>query len=1483
MTKINRHTVRWLIVAAVLMLCLPAAFGRAYAESEPICDEEAEWYQRAGNGSYIVIAPSSKYDGYYVYAAGVVKFHNNATGMYTKIAEFAEYGSSESTTAWYQSSYESGGKLYALVDTKVYVYDLDGRKLLRTVETGLSGLSAVGANAGGTVFVGSDDKIYVFSVSGTKLTEAATEGRVYYFSGFDATNGNFYYEIYYNWLYWGYDHPTHLGAAGNYSGGVLTLPGVETAGIIAGGVPFLLGQNYYSYAENSVTILNGRYLVGQAGLYTRLVIADSNAFVPTENADAFLVLERRSRLESGISHTYGVNAVWDDARNSVLVYITGEKKVQEYSATDWQMVTEYETQWDVFSMVMVGKQLYMIERDDDGNYHLETVAWENPSEVSISGASAILVGETATLTAATDSEMAFTIEWSCNNNNVLSITENGVICGWKPGTATVTARVAGTDVSASFVITVKADPNQNGQSSQSTSAGRITINAGRNDYYNYAAPVTSYLYENDDGTFIRVEYLLDDHKILVETYTADKKLKSTKTIAVELGIFGGFFKGANALYLVEGNQNTEESDNFEVIRVIKYSLSWSRLSSCSIKGANTYWPFDAGSCRMTELNGMLYIHTCHEMYMTSDGYHHQANMTFKIRESDMTVQDSWYDVMNVSYGYVSHSFNQFIKTDGKYIYRLDHGDASPRSAVVTVLPVGNTLTNISHYSSVLLFQNMASYNNTRANIGGLELSTDNYLVVGRSADQEAEDPGYYDRKNVFVLSHAKTGNGYHFTWLTDYENNSTIVPGNPQLVKLSDEQFAVLWEEYNPETDRYVVKVCCVDADATVIGNISVIRGRLSDCQPIRTKDGRICWYVTNGTTLTWNVIAPLSLEDYWKAPVITKAIDTGSGIRLEWNAVDDVDSFVIYRREDNGYFTELTDVAATRTYYVDKTAVSGKNYTYKIKYRVWDVISLGSEEWVLEWNRSAGKWDTKGKLLFEANGGNGTVPAAISTLSSTAVTIPKATLTRDGYYFLGWALTPDAKAAAYKSGDIITVTGTMRLYAVWSIRTFKITYVLEDAPDPGNPATYKVTDPTITLKTTAKNGYLFGGWYKDAAFTQKVTEIPQGSFGDLTLYAKFTLRTYKVTYVLNGGTNNPENPATYQIVSPAIYLMAPSKAGYVFDGWYTDEALTKKSSGIAPGSIKDRTFYAKFVSGSGTTRKVSFNLNGGSSGAPAAISAAGGATVTIPSSSPVRKGYYFLGWALKSTATTARYKTGNTVIASSDTVLYAVWSLRKYKITYDLDGAADPGNPVTYTVTNGTVTLKNPSKNGYLFGGWYKDAAFTNKVTQITADISGDLKLYAKFTLRTYKITYVLNGGTNNPENPATYQIVSPSIYLMAPSKEGFIFEGWYTDEALTKKSSGVAAGSIKDRTFYAKFAEANGATKKVSFNLNGGASGAPAAITAAGGAVVTVPKSSPVREGYWFLGWALKSTATTARYRSGDTVIASSDTVLYAVWKKK
>ncbi len=86
---------------------------------------------------------------------------------------------------------------------------------------------------------------------------------------------------------------------------------------------------------------------------------------------------------------------------------------------------------------------------------------------------------------------------------------------------------------------------------------------------------------------------------------------------------------------------------------------------------------------MAEAGGSLYIHTCHQMYKSMDGLRHQANMTFVVDEGKMEITQNVIWVANNSSGYVSHSLNQFVQTDGTHIYRADHGDGAPRGAMIS--------------------------------------------------------------------------------------------------------------------------------------------------------------------------------------------------------------------------------------------------------------------------------------------------------------------------------------------------------------------------------------------------------------------------------------------------------------------------------------------------------------------------------------------------------------------------------------------------------------------------------------------------------------------------------------------------------------------------------------------------------------------------------------------------------------------------------
>ena len=165
-----------------------------------------------------------------------------------------------------------------------------------------------------------------------------------------------------------------------------------------------------------------------------------------------------------------------------------------------------------------------------------------------------------------------------------------------------------------------------------------------------------------------------------------------------------------------------------------------------------------------------------------------------------------------------------------------------------------------------------------------------------------------------------------------------------------------------------------------------------------------------------------------------------------------------------------------------------------------------------------------------------------------------------------------------------------MALYAKWEPVSYTITYELDGGTNASeNPASYNVETGTITLKDPAKPGYTFAGWYMAEDFTgNAVTEIVQGTTGNITLYAKWELVSYTIIYELDDGTNAPKNPAGYNVETETITLKAPAKPGYTFAGWYMAEDFTGDAvTEIVQGTTGNITLYAKWVQIPFTTVKV--------------------------------------------------------------------------------------------------------------------------------------------------------------------------------------------------------------------------------------------------------------------------------------------------------
>ena len=459
-------------------------------------------------------------------------------------------------------------------------------------------------------------------------------------------------------------------------------------------------------------------------------------------------------------------------------------------------------------------------------------------------------------------------------------------------------------------------------------------NVNAQDYVQWSDTVKSYLTVCDNGNYMRVQSGAIEGKLLVEYYSPNFEPLSTKLIDNELPIFGAFYDSGNNYYVLSGQENPKQNDSLEVFRITKYDKNWNKIKSCGLYGANTTVPFDAGSARMTHSGDHLLVRTCHKMYKSSDGNNHQSNVTIEVDMPSMTITDSYTGVMNVDYGYVSHSFNQFIKTDGNHIVALDHGDAHPRSAVLVKYNSDFTtgkffpsyFEQVSNIDVVTYPEYTAGhYNYTGAAIGGFDVSSSSYIVAQSTVDLDYINTS--ETRNVYVSAVSKDLSTNKLNKITSYAEGTDSASA-PQLVKINNNSFLLLWARDT--------KVNCVklNADGTVNGSIHTFEGSLSDCQPV-IKNGRAVWYVYDKNNVTFNSLNLSNLDDI-------KTVDVKTGHDYETKYASKTDGTVTQTCKSCGYVNKFTVPTSTTVYWrTDLSNTSFSSVLSKTQFSVGDSIDF--------------------------------------------------------------------------------------------------------------------------------------------------------------------------------------------------------------------------------------------------------------------------------------------------------------------------------------------------------------------------------------------------------------------------------------------------------------------------------------------------------------------------------------------------------------
>ena len=178
-------------------------------------------------------------------------------------------------------------------------------------------------------------------------------------------------------------------------------------------------------------------------------------------------------------------------------------------------------------------------------------------------------------------------------------------------------------------------------------------------------------------------------------------------------------------------------------------------------------------------------------------------------------------------------------------------------------------------------------------------------------------------------------------------------------------------------------------------------------------------------------------------------------------------------------------------------------------------------------------------------------------------------------YYFNGWSTNKAATAALEKLG---VASEGLTYYAVWTTDpVYTVSFDAQGKNIELHSQQIKKNGKAVKPEPTV-DGYAFGGWYTDVA-SQNPFDFETPITEDKTLYAKWTIVPYTITYVMGGGENSDANPASYTVEDETIVLKDPKvRTGYQFDGWYYDSEHSHLATQFSEGTFGDVSLYAKWV-----------------------------------------------------------------------------------------------------------------------------------------------------------------------------------------------------------------------------------------------------------------------------------------------------------------
>ena len=394
----------------------------------------------------------------------------------------------------------------------------------------------------------------------------------------------------------------------------------------------------------------------------------------------------------------------------------------------------------------------------------------------------------------------------------------------------------------------------------------------------------------------------------------------------------------------------------------------------------------------------------------------------------------------------------------------------------------------------------------------------------------------------------------------------------------------------------------------------------------------------------------------------------------------------------------------------------------------------------------------------------------------------------KDGYTFIGWfedaaCETPFDFEIYFAQTDKAAET---TVYAAFE-EIIEIFYYVDGTLT----WTQVVSDDTAAAipNEPGKVGYSFVGWYDREGDGAKRFDF-EAYFAleqkaDVNVYAHFERIAEDAVQISYFADGQPWRTQTVQdgVATPET-ILAPTKTGYIFKGWYEDETFETPFDLDAFMAEQEKSSIAVYARFDAICVKLTYMSQGAEHEAVEVTIESAEPTVAAPTKS----GYEFIGWFEDEACETpfdyqeffARYFTAG----ASDVTVYAGFA-RIATITYLAD-ATPPSQEQTVTSSTSVSEAQIPKKPGYDFVGWYREGEQERFDFAAYFEFDAerqDVTLHARFEVRTVYIWYYADPSSDELFNTQPVTIDTKQEYDDEPTKHGYKFKAWYTDPECTEE----------------------------------------------------------------------------------------------------